>query len=601
MQQGRLAAAEQDCREVLKLSPDHPDALTLLGYLQHLQVRDGEAAESFARVVELAPGEPGHWSNLGTSLRRLHRYEESLAAFQRASVLGADSAHFLFNLGLLHRDRCDHEAAQAVFARARAMAPDDAEICYEYARSCYEAVKSDAALEALAHWRELRGLTTVLLADIAHLLLNLGEPAQAEEAYRRAAGDPAPDSMAALRLIQILERVNRVEDAVAGMKRLKAQGRTESLGADLYLTEALLAARRGQHALAADLWKLILKGASGFHLQHYQLYPLAKSLDALGQYEAAYQTLLDAHRSQVAYLRMTAPGIARRGTPDFEITTFSTDAQDIERWPNARAPSMADSPIFIVAFPRSGTTLLEQALDAHPLLRSMDEQPFLHDAIDDLVACGQRYPEQLGLIDETQLERVRQRYWTRIGTKVTLQHGQRLVDKNPLNLLRLPAIVRLFPNARIVLAIRHPCDVLLSCFMQHFRAPDFAMLCSSLPRLAAGYRRAFDFWYQQAELLTPSVQELRYESLVVNFEQQMRRLAEFLELSWNDAMLAPAAHALARGYISTPSYAQVVQPVSTRSVGRWQAYVRHISDALPDLQPCLLRWGYEASATTRQP
>jgi hypothetical protein len=177
---------------------------------------------------------------------------------------------------------------------------------------------------------------------------------------------------------------------------------------------------------------------------------------------------------------------------------------------------------------------------------------------------------------------------------VRLDPGQRLVDKNPLNILRLPVIRRIFPNSPIILAVRHPFDVILSCYMQHFRAPDFAMLCADMPSLTVGYRKTFDFWYEHVALLSPLVLEVKYENLVADFAPEVRRMAEFLQLPWNDAMLAPAARARDKGYISTPSYSQVVQPVNQRAVGRWQAYRPYLEPALPVLRPYLERWGYDS-------
>jgi len=222
------------------------------------------------------------------------------------------------------------------------------------------------------------------------------------------------------------------------------------------------------------------------------------------------------------------------------------------------------------------------------------EQSIVQAALDDLLATGIRYPEQLGKVTEAQLDQVRARYWDRARSKVQLSAGQRLVDKNPLNMMRLPTIHRVFPNARIVLAIRHPCDVLLSCYFQHFRAPDFALLCSDIDRLATGYRKTFDFWYREAALLKPDILEVRYEQFVTDFEAQTRALLGFLEVPWNPAVLAPGAHAQAKGYISTPSYSQVVQPVNQKSVGRWRRYEAHLRAALPHVQPYLDRWNYES-------
>ncbi len=160
--------------------------------------------------------------------------------------------------------------------------------------------------------------------------------------------------------------------------------------------------------------------------------------------------------------------------------------------------------------------------------------------------------------------------------------------------MRLPAIRRAFPNARIVLAIRHPCDVLLELLHAALPRTGFRALCSDIDKLAAGYRKTFDFWYREAELLKPAILEVRYEQFVADFDAQTRALLAFLEVPWNDAVLAPGARARQKGYISTPSYPQVVQPVNQKSVGRWKNYATHLQPALPHVQPYLDRWSYGA-------
>jgi len=288
--------------------------------------------------------------------------------------------------------------------------------------------------------------------------------------------------------------------------------------------------------------------------------------------------------------------VARGPAPLF-ASRLGCTSEDIAAWNTAdEAPDVAASPVFLVGFPRSGTTLLELALDAHPVLQSMDEQPYIQAALADFESAGFSYPHGIGRADHAALEQIRAKYWARVARKVELAPGQRLVDKNPMNMAGLPAIARLFPNARILLAIRHPGDVIMSCFMQHFRAPDFALVCHDLGSIAACYRRAFDLWYEQAELLRPAYLEVRYESLVVDFEAGLRRILAFLDLEWDDAVLAPAERARHKRFISTPSYAQVVAPVNTASVGRSRGYARHLARVLPSLQPYLQRFGYEAHA-----
>lgn len=590
---GEPVLAETECRRALLLNPEHPAALTALGFLLHNASRFGEAQETFSVLTRVQPHSWQNWMNLGTARRGVANFEGALRAYMRAAELGAATPQFYYNVGLTHLDRHDYEAARAVLKRAVELAPDDVTFRLEYAKACYESLQADEAVAALAGWESLEGLDPEVVADIGRRFMNLGEGAQAESAVRRLALARDLDPRASLTLAQIFERTNRLDEARSLVARLSSDPRAASLGADLMSLQAQLAQRDNQHGKAAELFADVAAKRNEFHLRHFELFALAKSLDALGRHDEAFAAATEAHRSQVAWFKLSAPLATARGAPAMTITEYASDPQDVATWAAAPGPSLADSPIFIVAFPRSGTTLLELTLDAHPSLASMDEQPFVQSALDDLLATGIRYPEQLGNVTEPQLEHVRARYWERVRSKVTLAPGQRLVDKNPLNLMRLPTIRRVFPNARIVLAVRHPCDVLLSCYLQHFRAPDFALLCSDIATLAAGYRKTFDFWYREAALLQPAIHEVRYETFVADFEAQTRLLLEFLGVPWNNAVLAPGARARAKGYISTPSYSQVVQPVNQKSVGRWRPYARHLQPAMPFVQPWLERWGYE--------
>jgi tetratricopeptide (TPR) repeat protein len=586
-------AAEQACRHALAIDPVHIEALGVLGFLLHSAGRFAESEDVFAKLVDLQPAEPSQWMNLGTARRCAGRLDEALLAFANASSRGADSADFFYNVGLTHIDRKDFESGRSVLAQAVALAPDDAEIRYRYALCCYERLRTEDALAALEHWDNLSSLTPEVVANIGLLLMNLGTPERAEPAVRQAVAEAGSDAHPLLTLIQLLERTNRLDEAISLLPQLIAHPAAHTLGSELTLMRAQLAERRSEHETARTLFAELLDDCKEPHLTHLLQFPLAKSLDALGRYGEAAETLHAAHRSQIDLLRMTAPALVARGAPNMFITRFGCDPEDIAAWNGSTSPPLEASPVFIVAFPRSGTTLLELTLDSHPQLKSMDEQPFIQNALDDMVAAGASYPERLSGLSAAQLDQVRAEYWERVRRKVTLQPGQRLIDKNPLNILRLPVIRRLFPNAPVILAIRHPCDVILSCYMQHFRAPDFAILCSDFQALAVGFRRTFDFWYEQKELLQPRSKELRYETFTRRFQEQVREILAFLALPWDDAVLRPQETALDKKFISTPSYSQVIQPVSSSAVGRWHSYEKEMAQVLPIIEPYLELWGYE--------
>ncbi len=577
--------------------PTDVEALAHLGLSLLAMSREGEAVGVYRNLTQLQPRHAAHWVNLGTALRRLQRLDEALSAYIEAAALGEVSASFLYNVGLLHQDRGDYDSARRVLADAMEKAPKDTEIRLQYAQCCYESLHIEAATSALSDWRDLEAVSSEQLAALALLLLNLGESEAAAQAASRAVTGPNPSPATLLRLAQIQERSNRIVEAKATLGRLKALPDATALGADLQLLEAQIDLRQGRHEQASQQFLRLAAVCPEPHRRHLYLFPLAKALDGRQRYDEAYRCLMDAHDAQLLHLGRTNPDAADLREPPLLITRYGCTSADIADWDESDAPTAMESPVFIVAFPRSGTTLLEQMLDAHPALVSMDEQPFLQQAIDQIAGFGVEYPAALARLTSTQLVQVRAHYWSLTRRKVQLSPGQRLIDKNPLNLLRLPGIRRLFPHAQILLAIRHPCDVVLSCFMQHFRSPEFALLCRDLPTLARGYVRSFDFWYAQLPLLQPAVREIRYEKFVADFEAESRAITAFLGLDWDDAQLAPAAHALAKGFISTPSYAQVIEPVNRRAVGRWQHYAPFFVEALPVLRPYLDRWAYSGSAT----
>lgn len=222
----------------------------------------------------------------------------------------------------------------------------------------------------------------------------------------------------------------------------------------------------------------------------------------------------------------------------------------------------------------------------------MDERAFIHELTERMEQVGQRYPDELANLSGAEVEQLRTTYYRMVGRVLPDLGQHRLVDKNPLNMLCLPMIMRLFPQARIVLCLRHPCDVLLSCTMQSFRSPAFMVLCSSLQRLARGYVAAFEQWFRQIEVFAPRVLEWRYESVVGNLDGHLAELAAFLEVADASPMARFADHARTKHFISTPSYAQVTQGIHPRAVDRWLGYREQFEPVLPLLQPMIDRLGY---------
>jgi tetratricopeptide (TPR) repeat protein len=588
---GQIAAAQEKCLRVLGAHHHHPGALDVLGTILHSQGRYEEAVRVFNALTLMQPTVAAHWQNLGTVLRPTGRQAQSLAAFERALRLAPPTAGLLYNLGALQMDRLEYGAAHLSLRDAVALAPRDARIRWTYARCCYDMGHRQEAVTAVEDWETFEDLSVEITVSIALLLVTSGAAHLAQRALQRLMASPPATGRAAVGFASLLERLHRLDEARAVMQQLELDDPSLNADSERLAMSAVLADRAGRHEDAhRQLTAALTKQQESAH-RYDLLYPLAKACDALGRYEEAYAAATAAHLSQLAFLERATGKASEEQSQLWALTANGCDPHDIALWESA-GTTMEGSPIFIVGFPRSGTTLLEQMLDAHPLLQSMDEQPFLLRAVARVTDRGIGYPTELGRLSGSDLSDIRADYWDAVRNRVRLAPDRRLVDKNPMNMVLLPIIRRLFPNAPIILAIRHPCDTVLSCFLQHFPS-DLALLGRDLPALARSYSRAFGFWDSQWSLLRPETHELKYEHLIANCATELDRLCAFLQLPRHEAMLAPGEHARAKGFISTPSYAQVLEPVSNRSVGRWKHYERHFgSEVLAPLTPWIERWGY---------
>jgi hypothetical protein len=197
--------------------------------------------------------------------------------------------------------------------------------------------------------------------------------------------------------------------------------------------------------------------------------------------------------------------------------------------------------------------------------------------------------ERLGIEEMAHLRRY---YWRRVEE----EHGSEalsrtFVDKNALNGIDAGLINVVFPDAKIIFAVRDPRDVVLSCFMQSFGLSPVTVQLLSWEGTARFYAEVMAFWLAIRERLSIPYLELRYEDAVADFESQFRRLFDFLGLEWQPEV--SRFHEKSRGkYISTPSFADVTKPLYPSAIGRWTNYRAHFAPLRDLLEPLVARLGY---------
>lgn len=591
LESGDPLAAERLCRVQLQAKPDASDLLVLLALSQWRQGNHDGALEIYERLTRLHPEDSAHWRNYATALRHAGDMEASERASEAAVRLAPDDAEMLELHGLLQMQLGKPAEARDTLLRAFGKSPDSPAIRIHAAQAC-SACRDYRADELLKPWREWLPLEDDLQFELAEVQIQQGEAMSALEVLEGLTRRSPSHVPARLSLASVYERVNRLDDAEAMLQIIEASSAQtyESVQHAIDRQRAHLAMRRGEAAAARTILE---RGGPASDADYAYWFALAKTCDKLGDTAAVMRALGEAHARQVEELKVAVPHFFEPGAEILPNINEPVSRTDYANWPILQTPDAAQSPVFVVGFPRSGTTLLEQMLDAHPRLQSMDERPFFNTLAGQLErSTGVEVPRDLGKLDQRDCDELRKGYVVLACGKVPRRWDRRLVDKNPLNMLWLPMIHRMFPKAKFILALRHPSDVILSCYMQNFRAGMLGVASQSLEHLARAYVAAMENWLHHVDLFRPDVFVSRYEDLVADTPGQTRRIAEFLGLGDAESMLHFDARAREKGYIKTPSYTQVIEPINTKGIGRWQRYREYFEPVLPILEPMLRHWSY---------
>ncbi len=270
----------------------------------------------------------------------------------------------------------------------------------------------------------------------------------------------------------------------------------------------------------------------------------------------------------------------------------------LERWGDRTFRSGPPDPVFLVGFPRSGTTMMENVLGALPGTLTTDEEPVSSAAFGMAVAmCGNptpaEFPGALDRLSHEQIAELRAEYWRSMATMVSPDALQAplVVDKSPLRFLQALLLNLLFPQSRMIFVVRDPRDCCLSCFFQNFVISPSLVRFTTLETTGDMYASSMTFWMRARNRLTMPLLEIRYEDMVADFELHARRLVEFIGREWSDDVLRFHEKASGRA-IRTPSYRAVTQKINTRAVGKWAHYEKHLGPLIERVRPFLEPLGY---------
>ncbi|MES2708469.1 MAG: sulfotransferase [Verrucomicrobiota bacterium] len=497
------------------------------------------------------------------------------------------------------------------------------------ARALWQAHHFEESCRLFAEAADDPAASAEALTDAARALGHRYEITRAEGYLARLGSLPGNSRDRALLTAQTLRMIHREEQAIALLteslkvrahgsapawlelavlleRRHRAAEASEAVEAALKLSpnlmegliiKARLCRRSGEDSRAESLLRRVTRHAAAHPFTRAQAWAALASLaDAAGDYAGAVARMEECKKI-LRPLAGQAEQHSRTVLGHLEKMGRELTAEDFRRWQGG-VPETPARVAQLTGFPRSGTTLLENILDAHPdLMASEEREVFSRDILSRLWREPDApVPPSIAAFDAIPPEkrrRLRADYLQAMEEAAGEPLGGRLhLDKNPTHTLFIPAIVRLFPETKFLIALRDPRDVIVSCWMQFLPLNPSSVSYLSWETAARRYELDFSLWRQWREqLAAESWLEVRYEDVVADMERGARRALDFLGLPWDPALLSYRAR-LSGKTVHSPTYLDVAKPIHAQAVGRWKNYLPWLEPQLERLRPFVEAFGY---------
>ena len=534
--------------------------------------------------------------NRAQSLLAKGKTQEALLILEKIRKKKPRDAENLALLGFVYGGQGVNDRAESCLEKSLSLAPR-AEYAYRVQRALAQLLEGRGQYKrAITHYSNLIKLNpgqTDIYLNLAHCLKQERQIKEAIDVYKQLLERSLANYQACRFIAQLYEQSHRLEDARQYINRALdyAPKDVESLflAATLDLREKKTEQAR-QRLL--DLLEMNLPP------QHRAMITkeLGRLHDKTGDYQTAFKLLNDANCGfeSVYVQHKDEGGLEEYRTEIDSYTNIITSS--VKDWPVAGAKCEGLKIIFLVGFPRSGTTLTERILESHPDIIATHELPILPRIVRDISTIIKRpfsYPEDLISLNNDEIALLRNVYMQRMqeSLNTSIDKNKFLLDKLPLNIIHLGFISRVFYDSRILLALRDPRDVCLSCFMQTFTYNQAMRQYLDIEDTAKFYKSVMGLWLRYKKVLPINFIETRYEDIVQDFEQASRRILDFVGVNWNEAVLD--FHSLSQDKpVFTPSYQGVTKPIYSSSVNKWMNYRENFKSVTPYLDEFIQEFGY---------
>lgn len=578
---GDLPAAIAACNNALRFNASDASALNQLGRVLFNAGHPPQSQSAFEKAIVIKPSFAEAWHNLGHVLRAQNKLEESEKAYAQSVELAPHFRSGLLNLGVVKFARGKNVEAMNCFHQLLALDPQSVDGHINAGVGEHILRNSEQAKQHYLKAISLDPKNDTALRNLASLFADEMETDSAIDYFRQALViNPRVGNVWA-ELVELYERSNRLDEA---QQALTEATRILPTDADVQYVTAKLARRNDQIENSVTAFKKIDPGLLHPRFLQSYYFEFGSTLDRAGEFDLAFKTFEAGNELATRSIR----------SKQTDFGAFDRHMDAIEEWlaEGARAEKydqgedLGEDLCFLLGFPRSGTTLLDLMLDGHPKTQTLEERAtFEHIAFAIDKQYG-GYPFGMSTIGPAERNALRVQYRSLLAEAgIKPDKGGLIVDKMPIRTVHAACIHRLFPRAKFLFASRHPCDVILSNYMQNFAANEAFVHFNSVAECSRIYERVMRIWKTTSELMPIPTHIVRYEKLVTDTKRTLQEVCRFLDLPWIDSIGAHQETLKGRGRIKTNSYHQVAEPVYQRSVNRWQYYRPQLEPYFSKIKP----------------
>ena len=551
-QSGEKRLAKRLFNKAKKIDPQNAITSLNLGNLHFVSGEFSDAAKEYCLAIDLKPNYARAFNNLGTAQQKLNLFDEAEESFLRAIRLNSDYIEAYYNLAVNFRMQNKLKKARQTYEKILSLNPNHISA----------------------------------LNNFALILQETGEVQHSIKTLKKAITNAPNDNRAFFNLCEIYEKSNQItefEKLLATIKNTEIAGVEDAL-----FYRGLLKFRQQSTGEALEILKIVdEKKLSKSRLRSF--YHLkAKCYDEVGDFDAAYDNfklMNDEHG-----LSKKINDLQNNPYRSF-IVERSAEIQNQSFKPNAACQDVMLNPVFLIGFPRSGTTLVDTILRSHSQISVIEEVPLITDIAKEILE--EQSIVEMENLSPSEIQNARRQYMDAARDLQPTLGEDILVDKLPLNIVEIPFIKVLFPQSKFIFVLRHPLDSILSNFMQNFKLNEAMSNFLKLSHAADFYCEVMTLFESCQKMYELDVHQIRYESLILNIEAEVTPMLEFLGLEWEPTILNFNETALNRPEIKTPSYSQVTKPLYSNAIYRWQNYKGHIFPECENALPWIEKFGYE--------